>query len=141
MTKPTDGGSTPPEFTIGDRVWKFGGEYGGPGEAVGITVDLNGKGRRLYAIAMKVEGGYGRFVHVFPASVLRLEKPEKSAPPTDPEGWIPHDGGPMPCESYELVDFKLRSGLLSVKQKAGMWGWSHYKSGSDVIAWRPARTE
>jgi len=59
-----------PDFFIGQRVEKIGGRYGGPGRIVGWTVDL-GDGYRLYNVAMKVEGGYGEFVHVFPASVLR----------------------------------------------------------------------
>lgn len=58
------------EFQSGDLVEKFGGRYGGPGRIVGVTDDL-GDGYRLYDVAMRVEGGYGEFVHVFPASVLR----------------------------------------------------------------------
>ena len=30
-----------------------------------------GDGYRLFGVAMKVEGGYGAFVHVFPAAALR----------------------------------------------------------------------
>ncbi|MGB3833744.1 MAG: hypothetical protein WA975_17985 [Mesorhizobium sp.] len=59
-------------FAVGDRVEKIGGRYGGPGRIVGVTTELDGDGYRLYNVAMKVEGGYGEFVHVFPASVLRL---------------------------------------------------------------------
>jgi hypothetical protein len=58
------------EFAIGQRVEKTGGRYGGPGRIVGWTDDL-GEGYRLYNVAMKVEGGYGEFIHVFPASALR----------------------------------------------------------------------
>lgn len=58
------------EFQNGDLVEKIGGRYGGPGRIVGATVDL-GDGYRLYNVAMRVEGGYGEFVHVFPAVVLR----------------------------------------------------------------------
>lgn len=57
------------KFKIGDLVVKTGGRYGGPGRIVGITDDL-GAGYKLYAVAMRVEGGYGEFVHVFPGSVL-----------------------------------------------------------------------
>ena len=30
-----------------------------------------GDGYRLFGVAMKVEGGYGEFVHVFPAAALK----------------------------------------------------------------------
>lgn len=60
-----------PVFKRGDLVWKHGGRYGGPGRIVGETDELDPDGYRLYDVAMKVEGGYGEFVHVFPASVLR----------------------------------------------------------------------
>jgi len=63
---------TDPAFKRGDLVEKHGGRYGGPGRIVGETDDLSDDGYRLYAVAMKVEGGYGEFVHVFPESVLRL---------------------------------------------------------------------
>lgn len=60
-----------PDFAIRDRVRKVGGRYGGPGRIVGISEDLDGKGYRLYQVAMRVEGGYGEFVHVFPSAALR----------------------------------------------------------------------
>lgn len=66
---------TAPVFNRGDLVEKFGGRYGGPGRIVGETEELSDDGYRLYAVAMKVEGGYGEFVHVFPASVLRYPEP------------------------------------------------------------------
>lgn len=59
-------------FKIGDLVTKVGGRYGGPGRVVGVTEELDETGYRLYSIAMKVEGGSGEFIHVFPASVLVL---------------------------------------------------------------------
>lgn len=65
-----------PDFLIGDRVQKVGGRYGGPGRVVGISEDLDGDGYRLYQVAMRVEGGFGEFVHVFPAACLRLQTPE-----------------------------------------------------------------
>ncbi len=58
-----------PSFTIGERVRKVGGRYGGPGRVIGITEDMGG-GYHLYNVAMKVADGYGEFVHVFPDSVL-----------------------------------------------------------------------
>lgn len=63
---------TAPAFKEGDLVDKIGGRYGGPGRVVGVTADLDGDGYRLYDVAMRVEGGYGEFIHVFPASALRL---------------------------------------------------------------------
>ena len=63
-----------PAFALGDQVEKIGGRYGGPGRVVSVSEDL-GDGYRLFGVAMKVEGGYGEFVHVFPAAVLKkLEK-------------------------------------------------------------------
>jgi hypothetical protein len=62
-----------PDFMLGDRVQKVGGRYGGPGRVVGISEDLDGDGYRLYQVAMRVEGGFGEFVHVFPAACLRLD--------------------------------------------------------------------
>ena len=59
-----------PAFQLDDRVEKIGGRYGGPGRVVSVSKDL-GDGYRLYGVAMKVEGGYGEFVHVFPAAVLK----------------------------------------------------------------------
>lgn len=61
------------KFQRGDRVRKIGGRYGGPGRVVGVTEELSDDGYRLYAIAMKVEGGYGEFVHVFPESALEKD--------------------------------------------------------------------
>lgn len=58
------------EFKVGDYVAKIGGRYGGPGQIVGDTIGLDASGHKLWNVAMKVEGGYGRFVHVFPSGVL-----------------------------------------------------------------------
>lgn len=60
-------------FKVGDKVRKIGGRYGGPGRIVSVSDDLDNDGYRLYAVAMKVEGGYGEFVHLFPARVLETE--------------------------------------------------------------------
>ena len=67
-----------PAFEIGQLVEKIGGRYGGPGRIVGVTTELDDDGYRLYDVAMRVEGGYGEFVHVFPASALRLRAPSPS---------------------------------------------------------------
>ena len=59
-----------PAFALGDQVEKVGGRYGGPGRIVSVSEDM-GDGYRLFGVAMKVEGGYGEFVHVFPAAALK----------------------------------------------------------------------
>lgn len=68
---------SPQTFQPGDLVEKFSSRYGGPDRIVGETIDLDGDGYRLYNVAMKVEGGYGEFVHVFPASALRALSPRE----------------------------------------------------------------
>ncbi len=69
-------------FKVGDYVSKVGGRYGGPGQIVGETIELDDKGHKLWNVAMRVEGGYGQFVHVFPSSALTGREP------TPPElGW------------------------------------------------------
>jgi hypothetical protein len=59
-----------PAFALGDRVEKVGGRYGGPGRIVSVSEDM-GDGYRLFGVAMRVEGGYGEFVHVFPSAALK----------------------------------------------------------------------
>lgn len=49
---------------------------------VSVSEDL-GDGYRLFGVAMKVEGGYGEFVHVFPAAVLKKQ-------PTEGEDMVKH---------------------------------------------------
>jgi len=67
------------DLKVGDRVVKSGGRYGGPGVIVGMTTDLDGTGHVLYNVAMRVEGGYGQFVHVFPGSMLTKFDPDPSS--------------------------------------------------------------
>lgn len=67
--------SKKPQFYRGQLVYKHGGRYGGPGVVMGETDELDEDGYRLYNVAMKVEGGYGKFVHVFPASCLKPHYP------------------------------------------------------------------
>lgn len=64
-------------FKLGDLVEKIGGRYGGPGRIVSVSSDL-GDGYILYGVAMKLEGGWGEFIHVFPASVLRIRNDKKT---------------------------------------------------------------
>lgn len=74
----------------GDKVEKFGGRYGGPGRIVGVTYDL-GDGYKLYSVAMKVDGGYGEFVHVFPATVLRAALSPEPAQDVTPVAFMASD--------------------------------------------------
>ena len=62
-------------FKPGDLVDKVGGRYGGPGRVVGATEALDAAGYCLFNVAHRSEGGYGEFVHVFPASMLRKRAP------------------------------------------------------------------
>lgn len=62
--------TAPASLKIGDFVRKVGGRYGGPGQIVGETTELDSSGYKLWNVAMRVEGGTGRFVHVFPSNVL-----------------------------------------------------------------------
>lgn len=66
-------------FAIGDRVEKIGGRYGGPGRVVSVSDDL-GDGYRLYGVAHRIAGGFGEFIHVYPARVLRALTPERTDP-------------------------------------------------------------
>lgn len=58
------------KFQVNDEVYKIGGRYGGPCWIAAVTCDLDEAGYRLYSCVMKVEGGYGEFVHVFPENAL-----------------------------------------------------------------------
>ena len=66
-----------------------------------------------------------------------LEQP--ATPPADLDGWIPHDGGPMPCGRDELVEVKLRRGEVLTDDMPNLFIWEHAFGGNDIIAWRPAK--
>lgn len=66
-------------FAVGDHVEKVSGRYGGPGRVVGISDDL-GDGHFLYLVAHRIAGGFGEFVHVYPAALLRPVNPERKQP-------------------------------------------------------------
>lgn len=66
-------------FAIGDPVEKIGGRYGGPGKVVGIA-DEFADGHRLYLVAHRIAGGFGEFVHVYPASNLQPISEERNMP-------------------------------------------------------------
>ncbi len=71
------------EFKPGDLVDKIGGRYGGPGRIVGDTMALDDSGYKLFNVAHRIEGGYGEFVHVFPASALKYRGEPASWPPLE----------------------------------------------------------
>lgn len=75
-----------PEFKVGDHVVKVGGRYGGPGRIVGDTIGLDESGYKLFNVAHRIEGGYGEFVHVYPASMLRYEDILAGADPSEAGG-------------------------------------------------------
>lgn len=58
-----------PKFQIGDLVFKWTGDYTGPGTVRGISELPSGKLR--YLVGHKVEGGSGEFLHVYAAGNLR----------------------------------------------------------------------
>ena len=62
-------------FNDDDKGQKFGGRYGGPGRIVGDVIEMEND-YRLYCVAMKVAGGYGEFVHVFPETALEKDDGE-----------------------------------------------------------------
>lgn len=61
------------KFKNGDEIYKVGGRYGGPCRVIGDALDMDDNGYILYTVMMKVEGGYGEFVHVFPESALSYQ--------------------------------------------------------------------
>lgn len=56
-------------FEIGDRVWKEGAGYAGPGIVVGVFAVADGSLR--YNVAHTIEGGRGQFVHIYSAAQLQ----------------------------------------------------------------------
>ncbi len=58
-----------PKFEIGQKVFKWTGDYTGPGFVRGITVLPNNKVR--YLVGHRIEGGSGEFLHVYSEDNLR----------------------------------------------------------------------
>jgi hypothetical protein len=58
-----------PKFQIGDAVFKWTGDYTGPGIVRGVCVFPNGKVR--YLVGHKIEGGEGEFLHIYAEGNLR----------------------------------------------------------------------
>lgn len=83
------------KFQIGDHVRKIGGRYGGPGRIVGDTMALDDDGYKLWNVEHKIEGGYGKFCHVYPSNALEpaaapvAELVTPAAPTPASNGWSP----------------------------------------------------
>lgn len=57
------------KFEIGQLVYKWTGDYSGPGRVRGITALPDGKLR--YLVGHRIEGGTGEFLHVYAEGNLR----------------------------------------------------------------------
>jgi hypothetical protein len=68
-----------PKFEIGQLVYKWTGDYGGPGRVRGITVLPDGKLR--YLVGHRIEGGKGEFLHVYAAGNLRESNDDDALDP------------------------------------------------------------
>jgi hypothetical protein len=62
-----------PKFKIGDSVYKWTGDYTGPGVVRGISTLPSGKIR--YLVGHKIEGGTGEFLHIYAEGNLRAHEP------------------------------------------------------------------
>jgi hypothetical protein len=59
----------PPKFAEGDSVFKWTGDYTGPG--VVRSIGRNGKGQYRYVVGHTIEGGTGEFLHIYAEGNLR----------------------------------------------------------------------
>src|SRR6185369_15810607 len=57
------------KFQMGDVVYKWTGDYTGPGVVRGLS--LNAKGQIRYLVGHRVKGGSGEFLHVYAEGNLR----------------------------------------------------------------------
>lgn len=60
------------EYGTGDRVYKYDGDYSGPGVVRGVIVKPNGKKR--YIVGHRIDGGTGEFLHIYSAKNLRPDQ-------------------------------------------------------------------
>jgi hypothetical protein len=72
-----------PKFQIGDQVFKWTGDYTGPGTVRGISTLPSGKVR--YLVGHRVEGGEGEFLHVYSEGNLRPRSTETIFDQFDPD--------------------------------------------------------
>lgn len=67
---------------------------------------------------------------------FRNQEPKK--PQADSEGWIKWEGeGPAPVVAGQLVDLRLRDGMVVPRQKTEPANWLHKWGTSDIVAYRP----
>jgi hypothetical protein len=59
----------PPKFQEGETVYKWTGDYTGPG--VVRSVGQNGKGQWRYVVGHTIDGGTGEFLHIYSEGNLR----------------------------------------------------------------------
>ena len=59
------------KFKVGDKVWKTGTSYEGPGEVVSAFKAWTGEMR--YVVAHKIEGGRGQLYHIYAGANLRFQ--------------------------------------------------------------------
>ncbi len=74
--------ATPAKFHVGDTVFKWTGDYTGPGIVRGVS--QNGKGQWRYIVGHTVAGGQGEFLHIYSEGNLRAvdySDPPGIAPP------------------------------------------------------------
>lgn len=62
-----------PKFKVGDAVFKWTGDYTGPGIVRDVCVLPNGKMR--YLVGHRIDGGSGEFLHVYAEGNLRPPVP------------------------------------------------------------------
>lgn len=104
------------ELHIGQWVNKVGGRYGGPGRIVGDTMALDDDGYKLWNVEHRIEGGYGKFCHVYPSSVLEVAGRDPVIETrNDNAGYVEfvnYDGPfvvrDLPAPSAVLLDMKTR---------------------------------
>lgn len=61
------------------------------------------------------------------------------------EGWIEHDGGPMPVDGETIVRVRFRDGIEGGLVRGKVWKmrpdqWRHRNSPYDIIAYRKEPT-
>ena len=59
----------PPKFSEGDLVFKWTGDYTGPGTV--RSIGKNGKGQYRYVVGHVIAGGTGEFLHIYAEGNLR----------------------------------------------------------------------
>ena len=88
---------TTPKYQIGQLVFKWTGDYGGPGVVRGIAV--NAKGQTRYMVGHTIDGGFGEFLHIYAEGNLRECEMLSDLPNvTMAQGLAARTGRPTPDE-------------------------------------------